>query len=120
MHAALSAAAGPWLLTIPCDGPFVAGDYAAKMYAAAIAAGARLAVAHDGARAQPVYSLIHRDLADDLERFLQSGMRKIDQWHARHALASVDFSDAPAMFTNINTAQQLAELERGGDGCDGE
>jgi len=113
MHAALLAAAQPWLLTIPCDGPFVAGDYAQRMHAAAIDAGAKLAVAHDGARMQPVYSLIHRDLSDDLEQFLQSGQRKIDKWHARHAFATVDFSATPEMFTNINTEERLAELERG-------
>jgi len=111
MHAALLSATGPWLLTIPCDGPFVAGDYAQRMHAAAIDAGAKLAVAHDGARMQPVYSLIHRDLSDDLEQFLQSGQRKIDKWHARHAFATVDFSATPEMFTNINTAEELAELE---------
>lgn len=113
MHAALVVAAQPWLLTIPCDGPFVAAHYAARMRDAAGAAGAQLAVAHDGARAQPVYCLIHRDLAADLEQFLQSDERKIDRWHARHDVVTVDFSDAPGMFTNINTAEELAELESG-------
>lgn len=114
MHAALLAAEHPWLLTIPCDGPFVAADYAARMRAAAGAAGVALAVAHDGARAQPVYSLIHRDLAGSLERFLRGGERKIDLWHGQHAFATVDFSADPDLFTNINTPQQLAGLEAGG------
>lgn len=113
MHAALLAAAQPWLLTVPCDGPFVAANYASKMRAAAVDAGAKLAVAHDGARAQPVYALIHRDLAADLEQFLRSYERKIDLWHARHDGITVDFSATPAMFTNINTAAQLTELESG-------
>lgn len=115
MHAALLAAAHPWLLTMPCDGPFVAADYAAKMRAAADAAAAPLAVAHDGARLQPVYALIHRDLASDLAEFLQSNERKIDRWHARHPFATADFSATPAMFTNINTTAQLTELESGAD-----
>lgn len=113
MHAALLAAAQPWLLTAPCDGPFIAADYAAKMRAAAADAGAPLAVAHDGVRAQPVYALLHRDLAADLADFLRGDERKIDKWLARHACATADFSAAPAMFTNINTAAQLAELESG-------
>ncbi|MGI9309943.1 MAG: molybdenum cofactor guanylyltransferase MobA [bacterium] len=112
MHAALAAAAHPWLLTIPCDGPFVRADYAATLLAAAEREGVRLAVAHDGARAQPVHSLIHRDLADSLEQFLHSGERKIDRWHAQHRFALADFSTDPLMFTNINTREQLAELER--------
>lgn len=113
MHAALLAAAQPWLLTAPCDGPFIAADYAAKMRAAAADAGAPLAVAHDGVRAQPVYALLHRDLAADLADFLRGDERKIDKWLARHAFVTVDFSSSPEMFTNINTAAQLAELESG-------
>ena len=112
MHAALLQAAHPWLLTIPCDGPFVAADYARRMLDAAHGHHVRLAVAHDGERAQPVHSLIHRDLAPDLEQFLHSGERKIDRWHERHAFAEVDFSDYYALFTNINTPRQLAELEQ--------
>ena len=111
MHAALCQAAHPWLLTIPCDGPFVCADYASRMLAAVDEKKLLLAVAHDGERMQPVYSLIHRDLADSLERFLQSAERKIDRWHAQHTFATVDFSDEPSMFININTPQQLAELE---------
>lgn len=112
MHAALLEAAHPWLLTIPCDGPFVCADYAGRMLATANQQNARLAVAHDGERAQPVYSLIHRDLADSLERFLSEGERKIDRWHAQHAFAEVDFSAEQSMFANVNTPQELAELER--------
>ena len=112
MHAALCQATHPWLLTIPCDGPFVCADYASRMLAAADEKKAPLAVAHDGERMQPVYSLIHRDLADSLERFLQSDERKIDRWHAQHTFATVDFSDYRSMFVNVNTPQQLAEIEQ--------
>ncbi len=112
MRAALREAAHPWLLTIPCDGPFVASDYAERMIAAAQRQKVKLAVAHDGQRAQPVYSLIHRDLAPSLAQFLTSGERKIDRWQQQHTPATVDFSHDQAMFTNINTPQQLAELEQ--------
>ena len=111
MHAALLEATHPWLLTIPCDGPFVATDYATRMLAAATAKNTELAVAHDGQRPQPVYSLIHRNLAPALAQFLKTGKRKIDHWHAQHPLAKVDFSTEPTLFTNVNTPAQLAELE---------
>ncbi len=112
MHAALAAAKYPWLLTIPCDGPFVHPGYARIMHTAAREQNVRLAVAHDGTRMQPVYSLIHRDLAPSLEQFLATGERKIDRWHAQHPFATVDFSAEPSMFININTPQQLAEMEQ--------
>ncbi len=112
MHAALCEAAHPWLLTIPCDGPFVCADYARRMLAAATQQNAPLAVAHDGERMQPVYSLIHRTLAPSLEQFLSTNERKIDRWHTQHPFATVDFSDEQSMFTNINTPEQLADLEK--------
>lgn len=112
MHAALRAAAHEWLLTLPCDSPFVRADYALRMRAAADSAGARLAVAHDGARTQPVFALIHRDLTADLEEFLRAGGRKIDRWHARHLCAPADFSGETRMFANANTPQEWAEMER--------
>ena len=112
MHTALLEAAHPWVLTISCDGPFVADDYAAKMLRATDAEQVELAVAHDGERMQPVYSLIHRDLARNLEKFLSIGERKIDRWHEQHAFATVDFSENQSMFVNINTPQQLAEIEQ--------
>ncbi|MGR3914960.1 MAG: molybdenum cofactor guanylyltransferase [Gammaproteobacteria bacterium] len=113
MHAALLAAAHPWLLTLPCDSPFIRPDYAARMSAAARAQNTRLAVAHDGARAQPVYSLIHRDLAAGLEQFLRDGGRKIDKWHAEQPCAVVEFAGEQRMFINANTPQEWAEMEGG-------
>lgn len=112
MQAALCAATHAWLLTVPCDGPFVADDYAHKMSAAAQSENVQLAVAHDGARLQPVYALLHRQLAASLADFLRGGERKIERWYQQHAFATVDFSQQPAMFTNVNTRRQLAELER--------
>jgi len=44
--------------------------------------------------------------------FLHSGGRKIDLWLDRHVWARVDFSDRPDMFLNINTPEELADLEK--------
>ncbi len=111
MYAALLEAKHTWLLTVPCDGPYIAVDYADKMRTAVQNQNVLLAVATDGERLQPVYALIHRSLAKNLDQFLQSGERKIDRWYAQHTFATVDFSEYRAMFTNINTPQQLSELE---------
>ena len=111
MHAALQRIAQPWLLTLPCDGPFVATDYCVRMFGAAQAAQTRLAVAHYGGRLQPVYALIHRDLGESLAAFLATGERKIDRWYAEHSFTRVDFSAQTQMFVNINTPAQLADAE---------
>ena len=99
-----------WLLTTPCDGPFVDAGYAAAMIRATNKGKLSLAVASDGERLQPVYCLIHHSLAASLEGFLESGDRKIDRWFAQHRYATVLFDREPSMFTNVNTPEELAEL----------
>lgn len=95
-----------YLLTVPCDAPFVADDYAARMATAIGAAAA--AVAHDGARMQPVFALLHRRLLAPLQTHLTSGqLRARDFWLAQQA-TSVDFSDRQAQFVNLNRPQELA------------
>ena len=112
ISAGLTQAATPWLVTVPCDSPLLADNLVVRLSAAVPEKGVGIAVAHDGNRLQPVFSLIHRDLAPDLVDFLHSGGRKIDLWLDRHDWARVDFSDHPEMFLNINTPEELAELEQ--------
>lgn len=112
MAAALNRIENDWLLTVPCDGPFLAKDYAQRMLRSAEENHVKLAVASDGERLQPVYALINKQLVNSLEIFLKSGERKIDRWYAQHAYATVSFSDQAHMFTNVNTPEQLKEVER--------
>ncbi len=101
--AALSACNTDYIMTLPCDGPSVPADLAARLSKAIIDNEAELAVAHDGQRMQPVYALIPRSLLDSLLAFLDAGDRKIDLWYAQHKVALADFSDVLESFFNINT-----------------
>jgi molybdenum cofactor guanylyltransferase len=109
--AAMENAPTSHVLILPCDGPFILPDYARRMARALIAGGAEMAVAHDGERMQPVHALIPVRLLDSLKAFLDSGERKIDRWYVRHSVAMVDFTGLSNMFKNINTQEQLRELE---------
>ena len=100
-----------FLLTVPCDSPLVAPDLAGRMYAALRLGQADLAVAHDGRRQQPVFLLLKRGLATDLEAYLASGERKIDRWFARHRVAEADLSDRPDSFINVNEPEEKQRLE---------
>ena len=100
-----------FLLTVPCDSPLVAPDLAGRMYAALRSGQADLAVAHDGRRQQPVFLLLKRGLAADLEAYLASGERKIDRWFARHRVAEADLSDRPDSFINVNEPEEKQRLE---------
>ena len=112
--AALAACSTDYILTLPCDGPFVPADLIARMSRAMLGQHAELAVAHDGQRMQPVYALIPRTLETSLLQFLDSGERKTDRWYTLHNTALADFSDVADTFFNINTDddRRLADSRR--------
>ncbi len=111
MASALRAAPDGLLLTAPCDSPLMAGDYAARMREALEQANARIAVARDNERLQPVFALLSTDLHADLVAYLDAGERKIDRWYTRHPMVEVDFSDRAEMFLNVNRPDDRNALE---------
>ena len=54
---------------------------------------------------------MRRDVHASLRDFLASGQRKIDRWYTSLAVAEVAFDDEPQAFLNINTREELADLE---------
>ncbi len=98
------------IVTLPCDGPLLPGDLVERLIIALNNDDAEIAVAHDGDRMQPVYSLIPTTLTFSLNAFLGTGERKIDLWYKQHRIALADFSDCPETFRNINTAEQRDKL----------
>lgn len=111
MASAMQAAKTPYILTVPCDSPLLPPDLVQRLAAALARAHAEISVAHDGERAQPVFTLLKRDLSPSMLAYLQAGERKIDLWYAKHRLAYADFSDAPETFLNVNTPDERAALE---------
>ncbi len=99
------------LLTVPCDAPLLAADYATRMYRAMINAKTDACVAHDGTRMQPVYSLLHRKHVELLRNYLETGNRGVQRWIKSLTPASVDFSDHPEQFYNLNTPADQKTLE---------
>lgn len=111
LHAGLRAARTRYVVTVPCDSPFLPLDLVGRLSAALAASpAARLAVARTGMRAHPVFALVERALLESLEGFLASGQRKIEAWQAPLGVVHVEFDDEAA-FRNINTPQELREQE---------
>ena len=108
---ALKSSTTSHIATLPCDGPFLPKDLVERLILALTDSDAEIAVAHDGDRMQPVYSLIPTTLINSLNSFLDTGERKIDLWYKQHRVALADFSDCPETFRNINTAEQRDRLQ---------
>ncbi|WP_321898763.1 molybdenum cofactor guanylyltransferase MobA [Paraburkholderia heleia] len=111
--AGLRAAQTEWLLTAPCDSPWLPADLAERLAHAEHAdiVTATTTNAAGEVSLHPVFALVRTSLADDLAAFLCAGERKVRAWYARHTAAEVAFADERA-FYNINSLQELAELER--------
>ena len=111
LHAGLKSTTRPFILTVPCDSPFLPDDLQARLHAASIAANADLAVAKTGDRSHPVFALVRSSVLPHLETFLQGGGRKIDAWYATLNVIEVSFDDEADAFSNINTRDELREHE---------
>lgn len=111
LHAGLSAASTPLLVTVPCDSPFLPLDLVERLRTALDAARAQLAVARTGDQAQPVFSMVRREVLEDLAQFLAGGGRKIDAWYARLKVIEVAFDDEAEAFANINTREELSGFQ---------
>jgi len=102
-----------WLLTIPCDTPRIPTDLVVRLCNAAEQTTqqtlAALYTAHDGEQLQPLFSMIHRDLATSLQHYLAAGNRKVARWLVQQGCVAVDFADQPDAFANINTPEMLAQ-----------
>jgi molybdenum cofactor guanylyltransferase len=108
-YAAMSAATTDYILTLPCDGPFVVDSYLERMLDRLTQTDCEMVIASDGERMQPVYALLPVSLQPSLQNFLQQGERKIDRWYQQHRFSLAEFTDDEQLFTNINTPEDIQE-----------
>ncbi|MCG6871915.1 MAG: molybdenum cofactor guanylyltransferase [Gammaproteobacteria bacterium] len=116
MASGMRSASTPYVLVAPCDSPLIGHELGPRMHRRLVEADASVCVASDGARTQPVFLFMRRDLVEDMVAFLESGERKIDKWFARHPVAVAEFADHPEWFQNANSPAELQEIERQMDG----
>jgi molybdopterin-guanine dinucleotide biosynthesis protein A len=105
LHAGLEAISQPLALTVPCDSPFLPSDLVSRLRRHL--GDNDLAVAKTGDQAHPVFALVRRSVAENLQAFLAGGGRKIDAWYAALRVVEVQFDDEADAFRNINTLEEL-------------
>ena len=103
--AGLRAVSTPWLAVVPCDSPRLPVDLFARL-AAGVGDASGAVVLRE--RLEPVCCLLSTGLADDLERYLADGGRKVEGWVARHAVpVKFDRPEDAEAFANVNTPEDL-------------
>jgi molybdopterin-guanine dinucleotide biosynthesis protein A len=96
------------------DAPFLPRDLVARLAAALVEEDAELACAASAGQAHPVFGLWPLALRAELRQAIAvEGVRKVDQWTARHTMTVVDFAVKPLdPFFNANRPEDLATAER--------
>ena len=113
MHAGLSHCTTPYLLSVPCDCPFLPTDLARRLSDALMSSGADIAYAitinQNKTEHNPVFCLLKRGVIVGLAEYLSEGGRKVLSWVSSQAHVQVIFDDHSA-FLNINTPDDLKTI----------
>ncbi len=103
-----------WIVSTPNDCPFLPPDLVVRLHRARIEDHKPLACAVSAQRRHPVVGLWPASLRADLRHaLLNEGIRKVENWTARHGVAIAAWPAAPIdPFFNVNTAEDVAEANR--------
>lgn len=112
IHAALSIIETEWLISIACDTPCFPNDYVKGLTNKQQQTNARLVLAQSHGQLQNVFMLVHKSLFTSLDTFLKSGERKAQIWIKQNNPAIAEFNKNDTAFYNINTAEDLNQLEK--------
>ena len=107
MLSALQQCKTEYLLCLPCDTPQPPSQLAERLLQTMLAANTAIAICHDGNRLQPLFALMSPVILPQLERWLASGQRKVEDLFTELDAAICDFSDQPQSFYNINTPDDV-------------
>lgn len=113
LEAGLAACTTPYLVTTPCDSPFLPADLVSRLAETLAAHKASIAVARTGDQLHPVFSLIRTDELPELQAFINAGGRRMEAWLKRLCWVPCPFDDCPEAFANINTPDELRAHQAG-------
>ncbi len=114
--AAENAPAARWVVTAAGDAPLLPSDLVARLFEATAGRADAIALAQSHGELHPVIGLWPVGLAQDLERQLRAGVRKVLAWTDQHGTIPVPFPPAHVCgididpFFNANTPQELGQL----------
>lgn len=106
--AAMEAADTEWVVSVPCDTPFVPLDLVARLKAGAESHGAGVSTVRVDGSAVPVCMLVATRLAGELRQWLRQGTdRRVRHWVRQSGGVEVAFDGQAEAFVNVNTPLDL-------------
>lgn len=103
----LESAKHQYLLTVPCDSPFIPTNLVSRLLDQLLKHHADIAVAISNGNTHPVCSIMKKTVLPSLLAYIADGGRKVSTWQKSLVYTEVDFSDCDEAFTNINTFENL-------------
>ena len=100
-----------WLYVVPGDTPRLPKNLAALMLARCQLKRRAVACVHTD-RLQPLPLLLRQDVLATLPEYLAAGDYSVKGWLKELEYATLDQSEQPERFININTLEELAALNR--------
>ena len=101
-----------WLLSVPCDVPFLPLDLVMRLHNHALVSQLPLIRVADETGTHFAIMLVHRDLMPDLADYVANGGRQVQAWQEKHPSETLYFGEDPYAFLNINTQDDLKTAER--------
>lgn len=101
-----------YLLTVPCDAPLLADDFAERMLQHLSASNADACVAECHGRRQPVHTLLHTRVRESAEQAVDRNDLAMHSWLKSLNTVSVDFTDSTEQFENLNNEIDRQRLEK--------
>ncbi|MCU6667575.1 molybdenum cofactor guanylyltransferase MobA [Enterobacteriaceae bacterium H4N4] len=99
-----------WFLFCPCDTPFIPDCLVARFIEQIETS--PVVWASDGERDHPTIALMSRQLLPLLQDYLASGERRVMVFMRQAGGHSVDFSDMKQSLININTIEEIHNIQR--------
>lgn len=97
-----------FVVVVACDIPLIPLDLVSRLMSPLIEPNSNapeLSYAHDGHRGQFLCAAMRQRSLLSISGFLEQGHRAVQQWYQSIDAVSVDFSDQPSAFTNLNKLQ---------------
>jgi molybdopterin-guanine dinucleotide biosynthesis protein A len=94
-----------YLAVVACDTPSLPTDLVTRLLTPLSAGGdpaPLISFAHDGQRAQYLFSVLDVRCLENLTDFLEQGQRAVKHWYKQNPHTVVDFSDQRDAFRNYN------------------
>ena len=110
VYAALEYFDADVLVVMPCDSPLFSEEHLQRLIDG-LSDQIDIVIASDGQNVHPVFMVLKTQLKASLENYLSNQGRRVQDWVMQQSWGVVEFNDAINIFANINTVEELRELE---------